>query len=78
MEETKIIEELNEEAVEQVCEGVTNSNGNMVAKIVVAGAVAVAAGVGAILFYKKKKQAKLETEEVDSEENVSEINEQND
>lgn len=62
------MKKINEETVEQVCEGMTKSNGGTVVKIA-AGVLSIAAGVGAVLFYKKKQNNKLETEDV---ENISE------
>lgn len=66
MTKTKIMDTVNEETVNQVCEGVTNSNGSMITKLVV-GALGVAAGIGAIIFYKKKKQnQEFEAEEIEN------------
>lgn len=65
MEENQVIEEINEGAVNAVCEEVSNSNGNLIAKLVV-GTLVVAAGVGAFIFYKKRKNkyCELKAEDV--------------
>lgn len=66
MEENEVIKEINEEAVSTVCESVSNSNGNVFVKLTVAALVA-AAGVGTVLFIKKRKARKTETVEVINE-----------
>jgi hypothetical protein len=63
MEQNKIVEGFNEG-------GMTNSNGNIVVKLAV-GALGVAAGIGTVLFLKKKKNQK----EVESETNNVDDNE---
>lgn len=66
MEEIKVMEGINEGGVIEACKEVTKSNGNLIVKIAV-GALVAAAGVGAVIFYKKKKAQKLEDENVDSD-----------
>lgn len=60
--------EVNGGAVNQVCETVSNSKGGIVTKLVV-GALGLAAGVGAVMFLKKKrsKACENECEEIESE-----------
>lgn len=67
MEENKIVEVVNEESVETVCEGVSKINGGTVAKVV-AGVVGLAAIVGTVLFVRKKrKEREIEAEIVEDE-----------
>ena len=66
--ENKIMEGLSEQVVQQ---GVKTSNGSMIAKIVV-GVLGAAAGVGAAIYYKKKKNSTVET---DVETEVTEVTE---
>lgn len=56
------MKEIKKEVVENVCEEVTNTKRGLAVKIA-AAVVSVAAGVGAVLFYKKKQSNKLETKE---------------
>lgn len=71
MEQNKIMEGLDNPT--QVLGGVSNSKGGMVAKLAV-GALGVAAGIGAVLFLKKRKAKKteeiveLDTDNVDDNE----------
>ena len=57
----------------QVLGGVSNSKGSMVAKLAV-GALGIAAGIGAVLFLKKKRAQKAE-EVVESESETFDENE---
>lgn len=75
MEENKVMEGLNGEVVNQVCEEVTNSNKNMVLKLGVGAVVVTAVGYGVYKLYKKVKNRKNETECVESEYDVNENNE---
>ena len=50
----KVVEEINNDTVNQVCEGVSKTNGGLIAKLAV-GALGVAATIGAVIFYKNKK-----------------------
>lgn len=59
MEEIKVMEEVNEGGVIEACKEITKSNGSLIVKIA-AGALVAAVGVGAVIFYKKKKAQKLE------------------
>lgn len=63
MEQNKIMEGLNET---QAIGGVSNSKGGMVTKLVI-GALSVAAGVGTVLFLKKKKAKKAEIVESETD-----------
>ena len=75
MAKNKIMESVNEETVTQFTEGVSNSNGNVITKLAV-GALGVAAGIGAVIFFKnKRKNQEVEAEE--SEAVPSETDEQN-
>lgn len=71
MEQNKIMEGLDNQT--QVLGGVSNSKGGIVTKLVV-GALGVAAGVGAVVFLKKRKAKKaeevveLDTDNVDDNE----------
>lgn len=71
MEQNKIMEGLDNQT--QVLGGVSNSKGGIVTKLAV-GALGIAAGVGAVLFLKKKKAKKaeevveLDTDNVDDNE----------
>lgn len=59
----------NVETVEQVCECSTKTNGGMGVKIA-AGAIGILAVVGTALLYKKNRDNKLSTEDIEvSEEN---------
>lgn len=59
----------NVETVEQVCECSTKTNGGMGAKIA-AGAIGILAVIGTALLYKKNRDNKLSTEDIEvSEEN---------
>lgn len=64
------MKKINEEAVQEICEGVTNSNGNVFVRLAV-GALGVAAGIGAVVFIKKRRNNKLKAEDIefDSEDN---------
>lgn len=65
MEQNKLMEGLNENT--QVYGGVSNSKGGIVTKLAL-GALGIAAGVGAVLFLKKKKAKNNSEEEfVDSD-----------
>ena len=64
MEENKIMEEINGETIMEVCNEVTTSNSNILVKVAVVAVVA-AVGVGATIFYKKKKAQKTEEENVE-------------
>lgn len=72
MEENEVINEINEEVVNTMCEEVSNSNGNILLKVV-AGITVIAAGIGGFILYKrhrKKSQVvKLEMSEI-VEENI--------
>ena len=57
MEQNKMMEELNNST--QVLGGVSNSKGGIVAKLAV-GVLSIAAGVGTVLFLKKRKAKKAE------------------
>lgn len=73
MKEDQVIKEINEEVVtDVVCEEVAKSNGNMLVKAI-AGIVVIAAGVGATLFIRKKKQAKNKNAEVTEPEVIVDI-----
>lgn len=61
--ENKMMEGINENVV---VGGVTNSKGGLVAKLAV-GALGVAAGIGAVLFLKKKKNQNNEADFVEAE-----------
>lgn len=56
-EQNEVIEKLNEEVMNEVGTELSTSNGNVLVKVLV-GAVAVAAGVGAFIFLKKKRDSK--------------------
>ena len=56
-EQNEVIEKLNEEVINEVGTELSTSNGNVLAKVLV-GAVVVAAGVGAFIFLKKKRDSK--------------------
>lgn len=60
--------EVNGGAVNQVCDTVSNSKGGIVTKLVV-GALGLAAGVGAVMFFKKKRSKACDDgcEEVETE-----------
>lgn len=75
MEETKIIEEVNGEIVTEVYEEVSKNNGTLV-KLGVAG-LGLAAVVGAVIYFKKRK-ARKEAEAIETVEessNESEVDE---
>ena len=74
-EQNEVIEKLNEEVMNEVGTELSTSNGNVLAKVLV-GAVAVAASVGAFIFFKKKRDSKkcVITELTVEDENV-EVNE---
>ena len=75
MEETKIIEEVNGEIVTEVYEEVSKNNGTLV-KLGVAG-LGLAAVVGAVIYFKKRK-ARKEAEAIEAVEessNESEVDE---
>ena len=75
MEETKIIEEVNGEIVTEVYEDVSKNNGTLV-KLGVAG-LGLAAVVGAVIYFKKRK-ARKEAEAIETVEessNESEVDE---
>lgn len=63
MEQNKLMEGLNET---QAIGGVSNSKGGIVTKLVV-GALGIAAGVGTVLFLKKRKAKKAEFVESDTD-----------
>lgn len=69
MEQNKLMEGLNET---QAIGGVSNSKGGIVAKLAL-GALGIAAGVGTVLFLKKRKANKAEI--VESEEDIVDDNE---
>lgn len=67
MKKENIIEEINGEAINEVCEGM--SRGNVVTKLVV-GALCAVATVGTFVFLKKRKARKAqEIEEVELNQN---------
>ena len=68
MENNEMIQNLNEGAVEQVCDNVMVSNGKGIAKWIVMAGVVVA-GVVAGVIYKKRKN-RIEEAEVIEEKNV--------
>lgn len=67
MAKQKVMEGINEETVTQVGEVVSNTNGNMITKLAV-GALGVAAGIGAVIFFRNKKQnQELDAEEIEAD-----------
>ena len=65
--EEKIIETLNEGAAMEVYEEVNKAGGNMAAKVVVGAAIAVVAGIGAVVLYRRRKNRKNQAEIVEAE-----------
>lgn len=77
-EQNEVIEKLNEEVINEVGQELTTSGSNVFAKVAVAVLVA-AAGVGAFIFYKKKKNSKkyviTESNLIDEDVEVNEVEE---
>lgn len=60
MEENQVINEINEETLTNVSEVVSTSKGSVIAKVAVGVVVLAAAGFGAFMMLKKRRQAKHE------------------
>ena len=57
MDENKILNEVGSETINEVCEEVSKSNGNILIKVAV-GIVVTLAGIGGVLFYRNRKKSK--------------------